>query len=124
MKHPTARPAAIPCRNAHIAFSRCCVPADDSSAFRAASRPQYFVSSGFAFIHADSTTDVCAVEAVPIEQLDPELVKQVSLSTGPRGTRPCCRACLSHGPLAAYITHSTDHQRVGTCFTGARRLPG
>lgn len=46
-----------------------CVPAPDFS--------QYFVSSGFAFIHADSTTDVCAVEAVPLEQLDPELVKQV-----------------------------------------------
>ena len=37
---------------------------------------QYFVSSGFAFVHADSTTDVCAVEAVPLEQLDGEAVKQ------------------------------------------------
>lgn len=43
------------------------------------SSAQYFVSSGFAFIHADSTTDVCAVEAVPLEQLDPELVKQASI---------------------------------------------
>lgn len=34
------------------------------------------MSSGFAFVHADSTTDVCAVEAVPLEQLDPEAVKQ------------------------------------------------
>jgi len=37
---------------------------------------QYFVSSGFAFVNADSTTDVCAVEAVPLEELDPEAVKQ------------------------------------------------
>jgi len=37
---------------------------------------QYFVSSGFAFVHADSSTDVCAVEAVPLEQLDHEAVKQ------------------------------------------------
>ena len=32
---------------------------------------QYFVSSGFAFVHADSTTDICAVEAVPVEQRTP-----------------------------------------------------
>ena len=38
--------------------------------------PQFFVSSGFAFVHADSSTDVCAVEAVPLEQLDPDAVKQ------------------------------------------------
>ena len=37
---------------------------------------KYFVSSGFAFVHADSTTDICAVEAVPVEQLDPEAVKK------------------------------------------------
>lgn len=37
---------------------------------------QYFVSSGFAFIHGDSSTDVCAVEAVPLETLDHEAVKQ------------------------------------------------
>ena len=39
-------------------------------------RMQFFVSSGFAFIHADSTTDICAVEAVPVEQLDGEAVKK------------------------------------------------
>lgn len=27
-------------------------------------------------MHADSSTDVCAVEAVPLEQLDPDAVKQ------------------------------------------------
>ncbi len=36
---------------------------------------KYFVSSGFAFVHADSTTDVCAVEAVKVEKLDPEAVR-------------------------------------------------
>lgn len=30
---------------------------------------------GFAFINADSTTDVCAVEAVKLEDLDPEAVR-------------------------------------------------
>ena len=36
---------------------------------------KYFVAAGFAFVHADSTTDVCAVEAVKIEELDPEAVR-------------------------------------------------
>jgi len=35
---------------------------------------KYFVSSGFAFVHEDSSADVCAVEAVPLEDLDPEAV--------------------------------------------------
>jgi F-type H+-transporting ATPase subunit delta len=37
---------------------------------------QYFVSSGFAFVHGDSSTDICGVEGVPLEQLDHEAVKQ------------------------------------------------
>lgn len=37
---------------------------------------QYFVSSGFAFVHANSVTDVMAVEAIPVEQLDGEAVKK------------------------------------------------
>jgi len=37
---------------------------------------QYFVSSGFAFVHANSVTDVMAVEAIPLEQLDGEAVKK------------------------------------------------
>jgi len=37
---------------------------------------KYFVSSGFAFVHADSTADICAVEAVPLEELDGEAVKK------------------------------------------------
>jgi F-type H+-transporting ATPase subunit delta len=36
---------------------------------------KYFVSGGFAFVHQDSTADVCAVEAVPLDDLDPEAVK-------------------------------------------------
>jgi F-type H+-transporting ATPase subunit delta len=36
---------------------------------------KYFVSSGFVFVHADSSTEVCAVEAVLLEHLDPQLVK-------------------------------------------------
>lgn len=36
---------------------------------------KYFVSGGFAFVHEDSTADVCAVEAVPVDDLDPEAVR-------------------------------------------------
>ncbi len=34
---------------------------------------KYFVSSGFAFVHQDSTADVCAVEAVKLDDLDPDV---------------------------------------------------
>ena len=36
---------------------------------------KYFVSAGFAFVHADSTAEVCAVEAVKLDDLDPEAVR-------------------------------------------------
>lgn len=36
---------------------------------------KWFVSSGFAFVHHDSTADLCAVEAVKLSDLDPEAVK-------------------------------------------------
>ena len=36
---------------------------------------KYFVSGGFAFVHEDSTADVCAVDAVPLDDLDPEAMK-------------------------------------------------
>ena len=36
---------------------------------------KYFVSSGFAFVHADSTADVVAVEAVKLDELDTEAVR-------------------------------------------------
>lgn len=35
---------------------------------------RFFVSSGFAFVHADSSADVCAVEAVPVDDLCPDTV--------------------------------------------------
>ncbi|KAG9452483.1 hypothetical protein H6P81_005387 [Aristolochia fimbriata] len=37
---------------------------------------KYFVSSGFAFIHANSVTDVIAVEAVPLDRFDQSLVQK------------------------------------------------
>ncbi|GMY29842.1 ATP synthase subunit delta', mitochondrial-like [Fagus crenata] len=37
---------------------------------------KYFLSSGFAFIHANSIADVIAVEAVPIDHIDPSLVQK------------------------------------------------
>ncbi|CAM8923912.1 unnamed protein product [Rhodiola kirilowii] len=37
---------------------------------------KYFISSGFAFVHANSITDIIAVEAVPLEQIDPSLVQK------------------------------------------------
>ncbi|PSC75138.1 exostosin-like glycosyltransferase [Micractinium conductrix] len=36
---------------------------------------KFFVSGGFAFVHADSTADVCAVEAVPVGDLDIDAVR-------------------------------------------------
>ena len=36
---------------------------------------KYFVSSGFAFVHADSTADVVAVEAVKLDELDQDAVR-------------------------------------------------
>jgi len=35
---------------------------------------KFFVSSGFAFVHADSSADICAVEALPLDELDPSAV--------------------------------------------------
>ncbi|CAI9091939.1 OLC1v1027060C1 [Oldenlandia corymbosa var. corymbosa] len=37
---------------------------------------KYFVSGGFAFIHANSVADIIAVEAVPIDQFDQSLVQK------------------------------------------------
>lgn len=37
---------------------------------------KYFISSGFAFVHANSYADVIAVEAVPIDRLDPSLIEK------------------------------------------------
>ncbi|KAL2901623.1 ATP synthase subunit delta' mitochondrial [Bienertia sinuspersici] len=37
---------------------------------------KYFISSGFAFIHPNSYADIVAVEAVPIDQIDPAAVQK------------------------------------------------
>ncbi|KAL5748336.1 hypothetical protein ACOSQ2_025633 [Xanthoceras sorbifolium] len=37
---------------------------------------KYFLSSGFAFIHANSVADIIAVEAVPVDRIDPSLVQK------------------------------------------------
>ena len=37
---------------------------------------QYFVAAGFAFVHPNSICDVVAVEAVPVADLDPDVVKE------------------------------------------------
>eukprot|EP00850_Spirogloea_muscicola_P023192 SM000336S12815 [mRNA] locus=s336:27374:27906:- [translate_table: standard] len=37
---------------------------------------RYFVSSGFAFVHANSVLDVCAVEAAPLDHIDPDEVRK------------------------------------------------
>lgn len=37
---------------------------------------KYFVSSGFAFIHANSYADIIAVEAVPLDRIDSSLVQK------------------------------------------------
>ncbi|KAK4751716.1 hypothetical protein SAY87_020514 [Trapa incisa] len=37
---------------------------------------KYFLSSGFAFVHANSVADIIAVEAVPIAHIDPSLVQK------------------------------------------------
>lgn len=36
---------------------------------------KYFVSGGFAFVHPDSTADICAVEAVKVSDLDADAVR-------------------------------------------------
>ncbi|KAL4308141.1 hypothetical protein GQ457_01G052430 [Hibiscus cannabinus] len=37
---------------------------------------KYFVSSGFVFIHANSFADIIAVEAIPLDQIDANLVQK------------------------------------------------
>jgi len=36
---------------------------------------KYFVSSGYAFVHADSTTDIVAVEAFKLDEFDTDAVR-------------------------------------------------
>ncbi|GAB4844256.1 hypothetical protein Ancab_037620, partial [Ancistrocladus abbreviatus] len=37
---------------------------------------KYFISGGFAFVHPNSVTDIMALEAVPIDQIDSRLVQK------------------------------------------------
>lgn len=37
---------------------------------------KYFISCGFAFIHANSYADIIAIEAVPLDQIDAGLVQK------------------------------------------------
>lgn len=37
---------------------------------------KYFISGGFAFIHANSIADIIAVEAVPVDQIDASSVQK------------------------------------------------
>lgn len=37
---------------------------------------KFFLSSGFAFIHGNSVADIIAVEAQPLENIDPNLVQK------------------------------------------------
>ncbi|KDD77022.1 hypothetical protein H632_c38p3 [Helicosporidium sp. ATCC 50920] len=36
---------------------------------------KFFVPGGFAFVHGDSVTEVCAVDAYPLSDLDPDAVR-------------------------------------------------
>lgn len=36
---------------------------------------KYLVNSGFAYVHANSIAEIVAVEAVPLDQIDPSLVQ-------------------------------------------------
>lgn len=37
---------------------------------------KYFLSGGFAFVHANSIADIIALEAIPVDRLDPSLVQK------------------------------------------------
>lgn len=37
---------------------------------------KYFLSGGFAFVHANSIADIIAIEAVPVDRIDPALVQK------------------------------------------------
>lgn len=45
---------------------------------------KFFVSGGFAFVHPNSVTDICAVEAAPLDQFDGAAVK-VALQSAQAG---------------------------------------
>ncbi|KAF6002773.1 ATP synthase subunit delta, mitochondrial [Cyanidiococcus yangmingshanensis] len=65
---------------------------------------RYFVSSGFTFVHPDRT-DICAVEAVRLEDLDPEEINKALAE---------CEAKLA----AASSSGATDAQRAAIAQIG------
>jgi F-type H+-transporting ATPase subunit delta len=42
---------------------------------------KYFISGGFAFVHPTGVTDICAVEAATLDQIDPAAVKAALQAT-------------------------------------------
>ena len=67
------------------------------------------MSSGFAFVHADSSTDVCAVEAVKLEDLDPDAVR-AGLQV-----RGSCRLGLQGSTVGSGSCYSTVHMTCLQC---------
>ncbi|KAK8345969.1 hypothetical protein V6Z12_A07G183800 [Gossypium hirsutum] len=46
------------------------------SVYEGSETTKYFVSSGFVFIYANSFADIIAVEAVPLDRIDANLVRK------------------------------------------------
>lgn len=64
---------------------------------------KYFVSGGFAFVHPDSTADICAVEAVKVSDLDVDAVRAgLQVGAGWQGfqARAGCRCCAMRASRA------------------------
>lgn len=84
---------------------------------------KYFVSSGFAFIHANSLSDIVAVEAIPVDRIDPNLV-QKGLASSPRGLArpPQIWRRLKH-KLAPMFTVLWTLQSQGSTWWGNKIFP-
>lgn len=67
---------------------------------------KYFISGGFAFVHPNATTDVCVLEAAPLDHFDATAVKtslqaaQVRRAAG-RGPRILIHCCMALAPSNA-----------------------
>lgn len=46
---------------------------------------KFFVSGGFAFVHPNSVTDICAVEAAPLDQVNKGCLPQPLVTSGGGG---------------------------------------
>ena len=77
---------------------------------------RYFVSSGFAFVHADSSADVCAIEAVKLDDLDPEAVRSgLQVDPSPRCCSQTCRTVYCRQFLLLCMVHPTFLILDGSC---------